>query len=409
MSRPSNLGVVVYEQETTFGENAAMSSPVRLPTLGEVDLSNLSWEKRDLAYTRQYRNEVGLHALGAKGGSFTLRLPLTGHGTTTAGALTATAVATFLGRMLGNVSASMQGSTVVGSPSPTATAFTVAGGSFAAGQLCRVGTLGDGRGDGQAALIQSVSGSAITLATALPDPPAASDVVYAMLQAYPEEAPGSSALAGWRFLLATANQQILAHGCYPTAVRLTNLNAGESPQVEVELAVAWWEPVSETFPRSESVQTYTVQPVGAGSFFLQVAGTATRQTYSIRSFTLELDLQVMGDMGPDGAHMYQAVVAAKRHHVGARVTLVEDAPTASTTPRWYAQLDSTNRYTGLYTMSVADGRALALAFPSLQLLSQRQMAGDNFNRLESTWLAETNTDRSTTTDLYLSAWRLGLG
>src|SRR5690606_29267758 len=116
-----------------------------------------------------------------------------------------------LGQMLGGLDDSAEGSTVAAG-SPTAAEFDVVGGSFAAGQLIRVGALGDGRAEGQAAIIEAVDGSKLTLATALPAAPSAGDVVYAMLQVHAEEAPGNSALTGWRFLLVTANQQILCHG-----------------------------------------------------------------------------------------------------------------------------------------------------------------------------------------------------
>lgn len=417
MSGPSHLGAVLYEAEDTFGENEAMDSPVRLNIHNEVDVSGLTWEKQDLNPTRTYRNEGWHHVRGEMGGSFSIRVPLTGHGTATTGSLTATALTTLLGYVIGNSEAAASGTTV-DDATASATEFDVTSASgWLVGHLGRLGELGDGAAEGQAFVLGGIASSTFTAETALPAAPANSDVLYAMQTVYPHESSAAGTeVTGLRFLLQTDDLQFLCHGCYATGITISGLNAGELPMVEITFGVAWWEPVSETFPAASTLQTYAPPCIDAGSFAYNVAGTATRQTLSIRDFSLNINIDTVPLRGPGGAHTHQSIIGCRRRSVSATISFTVDSESPTTTPVWYSKYDdnenSANYHWFLYTASVVDGSALAFFMPACVMTSPAptQAAQDGLQRVSTSWQCQTNTDTSTaTTDLWLSSFRIAMG
>lgn len=417
MTAPSHLGAVLYEAESTFGEDSSLSSPTRLNILNEVDTSGLTWEKQDINPTRQYRNEGWHHVRGPKGGSFTIRMPLSGHGSATTGSLTATNLATLLGYVVGNSESAASGTTV-NDVSASATSFDVdSAGSAAAGHLFRAGELGDGAAEGQGSHLNDVSGSTFTFDLAFPAAPADSDNVYAMETVYPHESSSSgTSVTGLRFGLYTADQQYLCHGCFATAMRVEGLNTGELPMVEIDFQVSWWEPVDNTFPVTETLQEFAPPNVGAGSLAYNDNGTSTRQTLSIRDFTLEINLDVVPIRGPGGVDTHQAIIGANRRMVGASISFTVDSESSTTTPTWLGvyddAADDATYQQFLYTASVVDGSALAFYFPSCTMTSPApvQQFQDGLTRIPTSWACHTNVDQSTaTSDLWLAAFKIGLG
>jgi hypothetical protein len=76
---------------------------LRIPQVqGAVDASGLVHSRLELQRTVPYLNACPGYTLGTMGGTFKTKTYLTGHGSTTAGATTATAYETWLGLIFGN-------------------------------------------------------------------------------------------------------------------------------------------------------------------------------------------------------------------------------------------------------------------------------------------------------------------
>src|SRR5690606_38724361 len=133
--------------ESTFGEDVDTVATLRIPTIGPVDTSNLVHKKIDSEKTVQYRSDGNLWILGTMEGSFTTRFYLPGHGSTTAGSVTESALETLLGIIFGNADQIATGSTLTGGTANQPT--TTDSGTLDAGDLTFIGALGDGDGGGQ--------------------------------------------------------------------------------------------------------------------------------------------------------------------------------------------------------------------------------------------------------------------
>ena len=86
MSNPGALGAITYETEATFGVDTTTFTTLRLPITAPVDCSGLVHNKIDSERVVQYRNDGSAWILGTMGGSFKTKMPLAGHGSTTAAA-----------------------------------------------------------------------------------------------------------------------------------------------------------------------------------------------------------------------------------------------------------------------------------------------------------------------------------
>ena len=204
MSNPGQLGSITYEAESGFAPDVTTFTTLRLPIIAPVDASGLVHNKLDSNRVVQYRNDGTAWILGTMGGSFKTKFYLPGHGSTTSGATSITALETLLGLVFGNAAvSSANGTTLTGG---TATApTTTASGTFSAGSLCFVGSLGDTRGGGQGYAISTHVTTTLTLLTALIGAPTNGDVLYSATTIYPSESPTSTTVTSLRFLLQTAN------------------------------------------------------------------------------------------------------------------------------------------------------------------------------------------------------------
>jgi len=407
MSNPSSLGAVLFSTESAWAENSS-SVATRLPVLGSVDASGLVHSQVEAMRVSQYKQGGSSPFPGVMGGSFKLRTYLTGHGSTTAGAMSATDLRTYLALVLGGSSTGPTGDTFTGgtAAAPTTTGAT----GFSAGQLGRAGALGDGASEGQWFAVGTHSSNNLTLLTALPAAPDASDVMYSSEVVHVTEGPTVTALTGVRFLLQTANNRFLCHGCYPMSASFSGLANGEIPEVEVEWGVSWWEPeASSTWPSVTSVDQFVPAPSAGGSFFFQQVGTVTRQTYTINSFALNVGLGIVPIMGPGGANQYQAVIGARRVKDTIGFDFTVEAAAASATPTWWSLWSTgSQKYHCLYSVSIADGSAVAFYFPSVCITGDRptQVDDSGVNRIKVSCTAYTGA--TTTSDLTLSAMRIGL-
>lgn len=410
MSRASRLGALLYNTEASFSE-ISTTFGTRLQTLGPPTF-DLQQPRMNIGITQQRAHEGTQDVRMVQTGTLTFELMLGGHGGTAAGSLTATHLSTLLGHVIGTSTAGQIGSTVAASPSPTTTTFTATGVNLSNGGMCRIGALNDGRGEGQFYAVSGESSDAVTLLTATGSAPATADVVYAALLVHPSETPGTfETVQSLRFRVLSANNHYDLNGCYPTAIEIPNLNVGEVPRIKLTFAVSRWDNVSATFPDTTSTDAKVGAPIAAGSISINARGTATRATYGLRDFKVTLDSQVIPIFGPGGLSTYQNIVGAKRLKCGATISCTFDAETTGTQV-WedlYETADSslTSRHI-IWTGSVADGRAIGMYFPNAKLISPRptQVDIDGINRVPV--MFEAMTDTTTTSDLTMSNFRLGL-
>lgn len=374
-AKPSRIGAASYEAESSWAE-ATDTWSQRLQILGEPIVPADIQERISQPITQQYAEEGKMGVRGPWNESgFSVTLALTGHGGTTAGALTATDLYTLLVNAIGAGSTDSDGGTVT---TPTdASTFTTTGATLESGNLIRVGVLGDGRGEGQFVAVNNISTA--SLLTALSATPNAADVVYAALNVYPAESTGAT-ITSTRWLLQTANGQWSAKGCFPTAISFQGLQAGEIPTVTITYGVSRWAEANETFPDATATDAKDSSIVAAGSCFIQDVGTVTRQTFSMRQWSLNIDLQVQPLMGPGGLDSYQTIVGAVRTRCAASISITVDAEASGTNSLLSMYTAGVMQHV-LISLSVADGKALGFYFKNCRPLKYvNQESIDGLNR-----------------------------
>jgi hypothetical protein len=407
-SKSSLLGALLYETETNFGETTTTTA-TRLRPWGTVtyDLSHPA-QKPEILRNRPH--EGAPYVRMPMAGTVAFDVPLPGMGSTTAGAVPSSDVATLLGLVFGTVANGLAtGTTATGgtAAAPTLTAAT----GITAGALVKVGAKGDGRGDGQFVAVSTHAASTANLLTALPAAPNNGDVVYASKMIYESSTPGTyETISSVRILFITAQQAYLCHGCYPTAAEFS-VNVGEIPRVRLTYAVSWWEPRTATLPSAVAVQDHSPAPVAGGSLFLNAVGTATRSTVVARSVAFSVALSNLGEPGVGGYDEHQLMVGASRSPSTVSFELVVDSEAAGTDT--YGALfdvseNSRTNWHALYTMTTGDGRATALYLPNMTATEARPVQFDDGGVLRKRLRFDALTGATTTTDLTASPWRLAL-
>lgn len=407
MSNAYANGAILYEIETLHGEALATYATLQVPLIGMVDCSALKQDKVDSQRTTGYRQGGSQYILGVQGGSFKTKLWLTGHGSTTSGATTATALETLLGYVFGNctISAATGTTTTAGTAvAPT----TVGSGTFGAGSLARIGVIGDAKGNGQFVAVSTHVTTTLNLLTAIDGVPGASDVVFSAANIYPSENPTSTTVQPLRFQLQTANMVYSCHGCYPLTLAISGLQWGEVPTIEIEWGVSWFtEAGSITFPNN-SVAQFLSNPAAnaAGSIFVNDVGTATRvKRASARNLTITYKLGMAGIPGPGGFSQFQAINAARRLNDVITVSWTEDASAQSATPPMVTDATGTTYKHVLASMSAVAGSALGFYFPQIAITERPIQFSDN-GRNSFRFTGEAITGPTTTSDLTLSAMRM---
>jgi hypothetical protein len=407
-SKSSALGALLYGTESNFGETTTTTS-VRLRPLGAVTY-DLKYEGMKQEILRQRPNEGVPYVRGPMGGSISFTMHLTGLGATCAGAAPASALATLLGYAVGVTATGLAtGDTMAGAGTASAPTTTGASGTTA-GALVHIGAKGDTRADGQWVAVSSHSASTLNLLTAVPSTPNNGDVLYSSRMVYPSQTTGTyETITGLRFRFLSAQQQYLCHGCYPTAIEF-NIEVGAVPTVKLTYAVSWWELVNGTFPDTTSVQDYAAAPVAGGSMFINAVGTATRNTIVARSVSMSVAFNNQGEPGVGGYNEHQLVVGANRGPGAVMVEMTIDSEAAGTDT--YGDLfdvsenSRINRH-ALYSMSVGDGRALGIYWPNLTQ-TEKPIQMDDGGVLRKKLRFEALTGTTTTTDLTLSPYRIGM-
>lgn len=404
MSNPAALGAITYATESSWGENVSTFATFRLPIIGMVDASGLKHPKQHAGRTVQYRNDGTLPILMVQGGTFKTKLYLTGHGSSCSGAVSLSATETLLQYVFGNAAvASSNGTTTTGGTASVP--ITAAASGFSAGSMCRIGAIGDARGNGQFAAISTHSGSNLNLLTAIDASPNSGDVVYAPTMLYPSETPTTTSVTGLRFLLQTANLCYECHGCYPSAITFAGLNTGELPTIDVTWVVSWWAYSTATFPSTVSTDLFQPTANAGGSMFANTNGTTTRAKLTNRSFQLSWKLGMESLMGPGGAVNYQAIVGARRLPDVIDLRFMIDADAQTNTPVLDGYATGTNKFHVLYTLSTTNGSAVGFYFPNVAFNDRSlQKIDKNINRYE--FVGQAQCSATTTSDLTLSAARI---
>lgn len=416
MSNPSALGAIEYEAEAVgaFGEDVSTFATHRLPHRKMVDTSGLKHDKVDPERVVQYRNDGTQWILMTMGGSFKTLLDLPGHGGTTAGAPTLDPIEVILGYVFGNVALSAAASTTL-TGGTASVPITTASATFSAGGLCVIGTLGDGRGNGQMYPIATHLTTNLTLLAALDAAPNTGDVLYPVAMMYTSEIPTNCGLTGsahptpapgLRFRLLTANLRYELHGCYPTAVSITGLATKGRPQIEVTWACSWWRYSTGTFPSVVASNMYNPAAVAAGSVFLNDFGTATRVKRAVRDFKLDYTLGMVALEGPGGVSPFQGCVGCRRIPDKIKVSWTEDADAATLTPVLPGKGTAQTPQHLVYSCSTAIGSRIGVYLRRLAITNVGLQRDDNgINRI--TVEAEAQVSTTTTTDLTLSSFAMG--
>ena len=403
----SDLGAILYGTESAFGETTTTTG-VRLDIVGQPDFRP-SWPQMNPGILKQRPHERTQGILMSKGGSLSFEMLLTGLGSSAAAAPAASAQMTLLGACFGQTTTSHSSNKTFSggtAAAPTTTSAT----DLAAGSLVRGGAKSDARGDGQWIPVGAPSGTAINPLLAMPVAPSNGDQIYCSRMVYESSTPGTmDTVTGLRFRFLSSRQQYLAHGCYLTGVEWMNLSPGEVPRVKLTFAIAWWESVSGTFPDTTSVDDFSGSPIAGGSFAWQAVGTTTRVVESIRAFRWSSTINPLPQTGPDGLNEYQTIVGCVRGPSSHTFEIEYDAEAAGTNTQGGLYDDDANTRAArqfLYSMSVADGRALALYVRNAMFVDEYPIQQAVNGQWRKVVKLEAATGTVLTSDLTMSPWLL---
>jgi hypothetical protein len=405
MSNAAILGALEYEIEAAWGEDLTTFTTHRLPVLDKIDVSGLRHEKVAPNRVVQYRNEGTPWVTMAQGGEIKTKFHLAGHGSATSGATALTPIETLLGYVFGNASVSAASGTTAAAGGSASTPITVASSTFASSSLCRVGVIGDGRGNGQFYPINAHSGTNLVLLAALDAALNIGDVVHSNVNIYPSETPTAGTVQSLRMRFLSANLKYEAHGVFPKSVSFSGLGAGEIPTVGVTWGVSWWRQTAVgAFPSAVAQSVFTPAPVAAGSFALNTVATTARSKRIWRDLSIDYTLGIVELNGPGGANQYQSTIGARRVPDMIKLSWSEDASTTFD-DLW----TSANRLHATITLSAAAGSAVGFYLPNMCITGQRpvQTDGNGINRQRLEAMVYTGNEIGAG-EIGLSAFRMGL-
>lgn len=413
MSNPSSVMEAYYEVESmpggVLGENVSTVATYKLGLREPVDCSGIEQKKIAMNQVSAYRGDPGDWILGTFEPTWKTKLAIPGHGSATTGAVTVTAFETLLGIVFGNVGMIATGSTLTGAGTANAPTTTDSG-TLSPGQLVFIGSLGDGKGEGQCYPVVTHSATTLTLGVDLQSTPGAGNVRYAGAMIYPHSDATNSNITGIRMAIASANCQYLMHGAFPTAVSISGFNFGEPPMIEITWKAAWFEFKNSTFPTAVTGDSFNPATTAAGSFVVNTVGTSTNSSTTRRAYrdmTVDIDLGTVECRGPGGFNAYQDIINAKRGQDSCKVTWSEYAEATTTTPALPGFGTATNRKHAALTLSTSDGSRVGFYWPSLRVMNVPRLVsinGINGYRIE----CMAGVGATTTSPLTLSKWRMVL-
>lgn len=409
----SKLQHISYVAEVDWGETSTSASGAQtIPTTVTADISKLGRMMLESGRIVQYLNERPKMIPGPFEGDLTIEIEAIGHGSTTAGAVTATAAETLLGYAMGAVASptGADGTTISGTAS-TATSLNVAAASgLLAGQIIFTGVKNDARGDGQPAVVSSHGTSTVALKTATPAAmTTAGELVRTAIMVHTVES--TCAVQSLRMFIKTADTSWCLHGCFIKSLAFTGGAPGQIAKWQFTFGVSWMEPISTTFPDTTTTAAWTTNavPTAAGSLFLQAKGTTTRATPAVRAMSIGLTFNIVPTSGYNLAVSNgQVITGAKRTPGDIKVSLTIAANGDSASPTYYAGWDTNAPQHLLVAWSVGDTRSLSCYFPNLQWAGKQPTQADleGLNAVPVEFVASTDTTGAT--ELARSAMRWGL-
>lgn len=313
MSRDATRGAHAYAAEGSWAENLDVGW-IRTPIADRADTASLRQAKLVSRAVKQLRNEGPLYFAGPMNEvNFTTTYELCGHGSVTSGAMAATRVPTLLKYVFGYAPTPPAGTTF-NAGWDTDNGDLAAASGFA-GWIGFAGVKGDGRGDGQAALVLTHATNAAVLANALPGAPAAADVFHSAELVHTVEGPtdAQQVITGTRHLLQTANQMYRLHGCFPRATRITDVGHGAVPMISIDWGASYFtEQTSQAFPSALATDEFVPSHNGGGTLHIQEHGVTTRNVREYRDLSLNIELGIRPLPGPGGVFVDQYYTKAVR-------------------------------------------------------------------------------------------------
>jgi hypothetical protein len=401
-ANPSQKGALPYADEAAFGETSTTYDE-RLPVANNVNeiIAGLAKDKIEVPLTQQYNNEARLDAQGPYAASFPVDVFLAGHGSTCAGAVSATVVPTFLGRCFGQVNQGETGTTV---DTPTsAVQWSNVGGTVVAGALIRLGAIAEARGNGEFYVVNNAS--TMTVLNAAADTPNAADVVYGAETVHCNETLAS--VTTMRFNAQTDNQKYGVHGCFATGLEISGIGVGEVPRARVQMTGARFaEESASTWPTDVASENFIPAVCTAGNVFVQTVGTTTRAMRQVRNLRISFEVETFPQMGYDSDNADQTLVGVRRGRVVPTITWQEDAEAAGTNTL-YDMYAAANLKHIMVSLSCADGSAMGFYLSNAKMISPRPVQNDvdGLNQVEASFKGMTGP--TSTSELIHSAWRLG--
>lgn len=297
-----NVQEVAYGAESSFNENASSLSSntwdKRIPVISVTPTTEQSRETDGSIQNRANASRPGYR--GLRTATFSFVTPVAGHMAATNGALTQTWQQDLLSDGLGGGNVSQVGGTVGAGASTTSLPYS-GGVTVVSGAVVRVGTVGDGRGEGKCAVVNAV-GSPATLLTALPGTPNNGDALHVAQMAYPDETVDGNTnskrfMWGWNST-TDSGAQFHVTGCQMSRLSVEYPFDGRMPTYTFTYTGAYWGNQATTVPSSLSLENCDAAPVSAGQLFFQTTGTTTRAILSPSSLSLDLAITLPPKIGP---------------------------------------------------------------------------------------------------------------
>lgn len=410
------LQVLEVASEVTFASTA--SDPSTITTWGDYRLPaedivlNFSQERIPDVAVQARQNVRGLSHIGLRTATLEFTTNWPGHNTDPGtGSLTERWPVTLLGYALGGKRTAGAGSTISGTASGVQSVSLASAAGFSAGDVCAIGTKGDGRGDGQVLAIATVSATDGTLSL-LTDAPAApttaGDTVSRLALVFWDE---TATLKTVRFRAehAGTGEQFLAHGCQLSGIKITWPMDGGLPKARWTYQCAYWNRQAFTFPPSSTMESAFATPPAAGSLYLQDSGTTTRVTKTPASVELDFDLGLEPTIGPGGVATFQNITGWVRTRFSPRIALQIPFETARETA-WDVANQSYTYEHMLWCSNATGGRRTGFYAPRLFYEGTRPSVPVAVN--EQTYINvmfRATEGATTTTELTRSALRLFAG
>lgn len=413
MAAVQRLFELLYNVESSNTENA--ESPGSNTFASKIPVLDYTFtpsqERVPDGGMRGRMNDEGQSNIGVRGWTLEFETYLIGHLTTSAASLTQTWQHDLLAKGFGGSNVAVDGTTVSAATTGSSVTFT-ANTDWLAGMIGWCGVKGDGKGDGQAFVVNTVA-APMTFLTALPGTPANTDVIYAGQQLYHDESQAYS-LSTVRFQCGysstpTAGQQFQALGGQLASVTL-KFPFGDTPRVRFTYHGTYWVRSAATTPNTSlTIKDQFCAPTASGRFFINDYGTATASTLVPAELDLTLNMGLEPIIGPGGIGVYQNIVGFVRSRV--QPTLTVKIPWSSTYETWWDTANQTiaNKHI-LFNANVVDGRRIAFYMPKVFPIGQRPSFPTQVNGQTYVQVMFRGTDDLTgATELTKSALRLAFG